>query len=40
MPHAMGVSLLEVYQQLSQELNMEPIAARVNNKTESLSYEL
>ncbi len=36
----MGVSLLEVYQQLSQELNMEPIAARVNNKTESLSYEL
>lgn len=36
----MGVSLLEVYQQLSQELDMEPIAARVNNKTESLSYEL
>lgn len=36
----MGVSLLDVYQQLSQELNMEPIAARVNNKTESLNYEL
>ena len=36
----MGVTLLEVYQQLSQELKIEPIAARVNNKTESLNYEL
>lgn len=35
-----GMSLWEVYERLRDELGFEPIVARVNNKTENLSFPL